>query len=139
MILLASCSSHGDGAQTNSQSSNTASASSVKTLMDELRPDDSNSLVFLNDVHLAKSSTDAALYAVGRDGHRIMLITSSNKQLLDPTSESVFDVFGTIKNAPSLTTARHYLRLPKPEATILVKDGFYIEPTSIVREQNSAE
>ena len=112
-----------------------SASSSVALLLDKLEESDINRLVFLNDVHLEKTQSGSALYAIGKNGNRILLVNVP-KKMMEISEDSLYDVFGSIQKAPSVQSAKRLLKLNKIEATNLSKDQFYIDASSVAKEED---
>jgi hypothetical protein len=87
-------------------------------------------IVFFNDVRFEPGPTDNAVYAVGPNGGKMLVVLN---EPLKPSQnpQARFDVKGAVERTPPTATMRKKWKMKKEEAAEVQKIGVYVESETV--------
>jgi hypothetical protein len=107
----------------------------VGLLFDTSASDTLNHIVYFNDVKIEPGPTDDLYFAVGANGHRVLVVATGSKT---PTDADAVDIQGTVRTVPPMTTLTRKWKLTKEDAERVKRQGIYIEADQIKPDRNGA-
>src|SRR4051812_36801339 len=110
----------------------------VKLLLSENKPGEIlNHIVFFHDVKLESGPADNVYYAVGSQGHKVVVVALGTKTAM--SDDATVDISGTVRTLPPTTEMKKKWKLDAEQIKAVKEQGVFIEADSIKADKPSQQ